>query len=166
MVTLKPSMTRPHSVAPYHYGWISALFLLGAAPTIAVADDHGGAVRKAPAAMVVIGPERFHRSMAGYLAHRQVQRPTEWASLESVLKESQSVDDPERLKRWITEPGASVYHQAEHLETLKPNNDWYPPSIFFQGMKYMVFGDPALRLPGSRTRAERDRSPGRQAPPD
>ncbi len=40
------------------------------------------------------------------------------------------------------------YYDAEHLETIQPNNDWYPPSIFFQGMKYMVFGDPALRLPG------------------
>jgi hypothetical protein len=40
------------------------------------------------------------------------------------------------------------YYKAEHLETIKPNDDWYPPSIFFQGMKYMVFGDPALRLPG------------------
>lgn len=40
------------------------------------------------------------------------------------------------------------YYEAEHLETIKPNDDWYPPSIFFQGMKYMVFGDPALKLPG------------------
>jgi hypothetical protein len=40
------------------------------------------------------------------------------------------------------------YYVAEHLAALKPNDDWYPPSIFFQGMKYMVFGDPALRLPG------------------
>jgi hypothetical protein len=39
------------------------------------------------------------------------------------------------------------YYKAEHLDTIKPNDDWYPPSIFFQGMKYMVFGDPALRLP-------------------
>ena len=42
------------------------------------------------------------------------------------------------------------YHDAEHLETLKPNDDWYPPSIFFQGMKYMLFGDPTLRLPSPR----------------
>jgi hypothetical protein len=42
------------------------------------------------------------------------------------------------------------YYKAEHLETIKPNGDWYPPSIFFQGMKYMVFGDPALRLPGPK----------------
>jgi hypothetical protein len=40
------------------------------------------------------------------------------------------------------------YYKNEHLATLKPNDDWYPPSIFFQGMKYMVYGDPALRLPG------------------
>jgi hypothetical protein len=42
------------------------------------------------------------------------------------------------------------YYDSEHLEILQPNADWYPPSIFFQGMKYMVFGDPALRLPGPR----------------
>jgi hypothetical protein len=39
------------------------------------------------------------------------------------------------------------YYEHEHLATLKPTADWYPPSIFFQGMKFMVFGDPSLRLP-------------------
>ena len=38
------------------------------------------------------------------------------------------------------------YFESEHLATLKPNNDWYPPSVFFQGMKFMVFGDPSLRM--------------------
>jgi hypothetical protein len=42
------------------------------------------------------------------------------------------------------------FYRKEHLAALKPNSDWYPPSIFFQGMKYMVYGDPALRLPGPR----------------
>ena len=51
------------------------------------------------------------------------------------------------------------YYEAEHLETIKPNDDWYPPSIFFQGMKYMVFGDPALRLPGPAPRVNRAGSP-------
>jgi hypothetical protein len=41
------------------------------------------------------------------------------------------------------------YFEHEHLATLKPNDDWYPPSIFFQGMKYMLFGDPSLRLPAN-----------------
>ncbi len=40
------------------------------------------------------------------------------------------------------------YWQAERLAELKPTEDWYPPSIFFQGMKFMLFGDPALALPG------------------
>jgi hypothetical protein len=33
------------------------------------------------------------------------------------------------------------YYEKEHLADLKPNDDWYPPSIFFQGMKFMLFGD-------------------------
>ena len=38
------------------------------------------------------------------------------------------------------------YDEHQNLETLKPTADWYPPSIFFQGMKFMLFGDPSLRL--------------------
>jgi hypothetical protein len=41
------------------------------------------------------------------------------------------------------------YYELNHLATLKPTRDWYPPSIFFQGMKFMVFGDPSLRLPAN-----------------
>ena len=41
----------------------------------------------------------------------------------------------------------SYYYDREHLAALKPNDDWYPPSIFFQGMKFMLFGDPSLRMP-------------------
>ncbi|HWB13240.1 MAG TPA: C25 family cysteine peptidase [Pirellulales bacterium] len=36
------------------------------------------------------------------------------------------------------------YYDHEHLAALSPNNDWYPPSIFFQGMKFMLYGDPTL----------------------
>lgn len=39
------------------------------------------------------------------------------------------------------------YWDAEHLATLTPTPDWYPASIFFQGMKFMLFGDPSLRVP-------------------
>lgn len=39
------------------------------------------------------------------------------------------------------------YHQAQRLDELKPDAGWYPPSIFFQGMKFMLFGDPTLPLP-------------------
>lgn len=39
------------------------------------------------------------------------------------------------------------YFNKERLATLKPDAGWYPPSIFFQGMKFMLFGDPSLALP-------------------
>lgn len=38
------------------------------------------------------------------------------------------------------------YWEKEGLETIKPTEDWYPASIFFQGMKFMVFGDPSLSI--------------------
>lgn len=47
----------------------------------------------------------------------------------------------------------TYYYDAEHLAELKPNADWYPPSIFFQGMKFMLYGDPALRLPAAKATA-------------
>jgi len=37
------------------------------------------------------------------------------------------------------------YHRAERLAELVPTESWYPPSVFFQGMKFMFFGDPSLR---------------------
>lgn len=41
------------------------------------------------------------------------------------------------------------YWRAQRLADLKPDAGWYPPSVFFQGMKFMVFGDPALPLPAA-----------------
>ena len=38
------------------------------------------------------------------------------------------------------------YHQHERLAELKPEAGWYPPSVFFQGMKFMLFGDPSVDL--------------------
>jgi hypothetical protein len=40
----------------------------------------------------------------------------------------------------------AYYYDKEGLARLRPNDDWYPPSIFFQGMKFMLFGDPTLPL--------------------
>jgi len=38
------------------------------------------------------------------------------------------------------------YYAEERLAELKPDKGWYPPSIFFQGMKFMLFGDPTIEL--------------------
>jgi len=47
------------------------------------------------------------------------------------------------------------YHAAEALDRLVPTESWYPPSIFFQGMKFLLYGDPALPLPRPRAAAIR-----------
>lgn len=38
------------------------------------------------------------------------------------------------------------YYDKEQLATIKPTKDWYPASIFFQGMKFMLYGDPTLPM--------------------
>ncbi len=40
----------------------------------------------------------------------------------------------------------TFYHAEERLAELQPNRSWYPASIFFQPMKFMLFGDPTLRV--------------------
>jgi hypothetical protein len=42
------------------------------------------------------------------------------------------------------------YHAAERLDELVPTGSWYPPSVFFQGMKFVLLGDPTLRLAPAR----------------
>ena len=46
------------------------------------------------------------------------------------------------------------YYDKEHLDTLKPNDDWYPPSIFFQGMKYVSSATRRCRWRRRRLRSE------------
>ena len=60
-------------------------------------------------------------------------------------------------KSWGQSPSARLgdcwkdavayYYDQQNLDTIVPDDGWYPASIFFQGMKYMVYGDPSLRLP-------------------
>jgi len=62
--------------------------------------------------------------------------------------QSLSVDRGSRRVRL----GDAYRHQIEHyvaterLMELKPTASWYPPSIFFQGMKFFLFGDPTLTV--------------------
>jgi hypothetical protein len=39
------------------------------------------------------------------------------------------------------------YHEKERLSEIEPTESWYPASIYFQGMKFMLFGDPSLVVP-------------------
>lgn len=42
----------------------------------------------------------------------------------------------------------AYYYEAEGLSTIEPTESWYPASIFFQGMKFMLFGDPSIPMAG------------------
>lgn len=46
----------------------------------------------------------------------------------------------------------SHYWEAENLAGLKPDDGWYPASIFFQGMKFNLFGDPSLPMPAGASK--------------
>ena len=72
--------------------------------------------------LLIIAPDRFHASLKEYVAAKQRRLSAQLLSLEDVLEKPPGVDDPEKVKR-------------------------YPPSIFFQGMQFMVFGDPSMLLP-------------------
>jgi nicotinamidase-related amidase len=65
--------------------------------------------------------------------------------LEGFVKAWSQSPEPRLGDCWIG--AVTYYYEKEKLATIKPNADWYPPSIFFQGMKYMLFGDPTLQLP-------------------
>ncbi len=38
------------------------------------------------------------------------------------------------------------YVREERLEELTPTESWYPASVYFQGMKFVLLGDPTVRL--------------------
>ena len=52
------------------------------------------------------------------------------------------------------------YHTKQRLAHLQPDNGWYPPSIYFQGMKFMLFGDPTLPLPAPAAPSQDARKQG------
>jgi hypothetical protein len=47
------------------------------------------------------------------------------------------------------------YVEEENLAELQPTESWYPPSIFFQGMKFVLFGDPTLTIVAKQHVVER-----------
>ncbi len=54
----------------------------------------------------------------------------------------------------------TFYVEQQRLDQLLPTESWYPASIFFQGMKFMLFGDPTLPLHSTAVEAPRIESTG------
>ena len=80
-------------------------------------------------------------AVRGMNAKRIYQSPEEVREAEEAL----NLEKPRLGDCW--NHAIRHYYKAEKLEKLVPTRGWYPPSVFFQGMKFMVFGDPSLVLP-------------------
>lgn len=54
-----------------------------------------------PQRHLIVAPERFLASLKSYVVHKQAQLPTKLVSLETILLDSDGVDDAEKLKRYL-----------------------------------------------------------------
>ena len=82
---------------------------------------------------------------AAYIGCNTGSQPCGITLLEGFVEELSQNRHPRLGDCWAA--AVSFYYDHQRLADLKPNDDWYPPSIFFQGMKFMLFGDPSLRMP-------------------
>jgi hypothetical protein len=89
---------------------------------------------------------------AAYIGCNTGSQPCGLTLLEGFILAIQHSPRPRLGDCWAS--AVTHYYEREHLATIKPTEDWYPASIFFQGMKFMVFGDPTLKLPPPAPRAE------------
>lgn len=85
---------------------------------------------------------------AAYIGCNTGSQPCGMTLLEGFVVTLGKEGGPKRLGDcWIG--AVSYYYDKENLATIKPTGSWYPASIFFQGMKFMLFGDPSLPMPGA-----------------
>jgi hypothetical protein len=98
-----------------------------------------------------LGEHVLKRGTSGavaYIGCNTGSQPCGLTLVEGFITALAGAEDPRLGDCWA---GAiRFYFDQEQLASLKPTRDWYPPSIFFQGMKFMLFGDPSLRLPANR----------------
>ncbi|MFO0965316.1 MAG: C25 family cysteine peptidase [Gemmataceae bacterium] len=79
-----------------------------------------------------------------YIGCNTGSQPCALSLLEGFLIAAGKSGQPRVGDCWAS--AVSYYYDKEGLARLVPTDDWYPPSIFFQGMKFMLFGDPTLPL--------------------
>jgi Peptidase family C25 len=92
-----------------------------------------------------LGEQMLKRRETGavvYIGCNTGAQPCAITILEGFLAAMRRPEPPSVGDCWVS--AIHYYYDHEKLATLTPNNDWYPPSIFFQGMKFMFFGDPTV----------------------
>lgn len=97
-----------------------------------------------------LGEQLLKRSTNGsvaYIGCNTGSQPCGLTLVEGFVSALAETKDPRLGDCWAS--AIRHYYEKQNLASLKPNADWYPPSIFFQGMKFMLFGDPSLKLPAN-----------------
>ena len=98
-----------------------------------------------------LGEQFLRRSVNGavaYIGCNTDSEPSGLSLVEGFVSSVASRGEPRLGDCWMD--AIRFYFEKEKLADLKPNAASYPPNIFFQGMKFMVFGDPSLRLPANQ----------------
>jgi hypothetical protein len=101
-----------------------------------------------------LGEQLLRRGPNGavaYIGCNTGSQPCGLTLLEGFVLGLKAFEDPRLGDCW--NHAIAHYYRKERLPELTPAADWYPPSIFFQGMKFMVFGDPSLLMPPAARRA-------------
>ena len=95
-----------------------------------------------------LGRQLLRQSDAGavaYIGCNTGSQPCGLSLVEGFVKALAVAESDARLgDLWVA--AIRYYYDHEQLATIAPTPDWYPASVFFQGMKFMFFGDPTMRL--------------------
>lgn len=77
-----------------------------------------------------------------YIGCNTGSQPCALTLQEGLVRAIASRDHPRLGECW--KDAVAYYCEQEHLATITPTESWYPASVFFQAMKFMVFGDPSI----------------------
>jgi hypothetical protein len=94
-----------------------------------------------------LGEQLLRRGRTGavaYIGCNTGSQPCALTLLEGFVVSLRKASRPRVGDCWAG--AVAYYYDKEGLARLRPTDSWYPPSIFFQGMKFMLFGDPTLPL--------------------
>jgi hypothetical protein len=94
--------------------------------------------------MLVAGPG----GAVAYIGCNTGSQPCALTLVQGFAEAAGSLDNPSLGACW--KHALATYFEREHLDTIEPTESWYPASIFFQGMKFMLFGDPSLPVGTAR----------------
>jgi hypothetical protein len=87
-----------------------------------------------------LGPQ----GAVAYIGCNTGSQPCALTLLSGFTRAMEKAPAPRLGDLWVS--AVRHYHEREGLARLEPTPDWYPASIYFQAMKFMLYGDPSLEF--------------------